>query len=1060
MRAVLTTFGSNGDVQPMVALACELRRAGHQAVLSLSPNFERRARDNAIEFVPLGPEIPLERIRGIIAAQIGNQKPAEQVRHFLEATLPHFPGMCETLRETCRNADVLIGSPYQFACSVVHEITSIPYVSLHLSQFADLGGKEMREVSAGLINPYRIQQGLSPVEDPLGADGNSKQLAIYAVSRYFLQRPARWPDHYKVVGFFFHDEEDWQPDPELEQFLANGDQPLVITFGSIVHSDPAAMTELVLEAIAQAGCRAIIQQGWGGLGKQNVPDNIYVAGFAPHAWLFPRASLIVHHGGAGTTASTLRAGIPAVVVPHTLDQPIWAEFARYKGCTKSVIPFVHLNARRLGAAIRGALATPALFQAAVAFGEEIRAESGVQTARKLIEELVAGRQRPVEVSGVTKPEKAKQTQPPALVSVPRQGEWPEMPLSFAQQRLWFADQLEPGSAAFDMPFLWRFEGEMHRTGLQHVMDEMVRRHEILRTTFPMRDGRPVQRIAPEMELVLNEVDLQGLSTEECEVEIRRMANQETTWRFDLAQGPLWRITWIRLDENSHALLGNLHHIVCDGWSQGIMSQEIGQLYEAYLRNQPLSLPQASIQYADYAVWQREWLSGENLEDQLAYWRTQLAGVPVLDLPTDHPRPAIRSHRGGYAKRQLADELTEKLKALSRREGATLFMIALAAFQVLLSKYAGHEDIPVGTPIAGRTRKELEGVLGCFINMLTLRTRLNGNPSFTEVIRRARLTAVKAYQHQDVPFEKIVQELHTERDVSRTPLFQVMLAFQNMQLVSPRLHGLRFTDWVDLSEAAPFDITLEMIESQGFHCRLSYVRDVYTAETASRILLHLDRVLQSMVTTPELSIAEFSLLSPEELHQLLVEWNGDTRAYSHEQCVHEIFEQHVDKSPTAVAVEYDGESFTYSELNSRANQMARYLTRLGVGPETPVALYMERRLEFMVAVLGVLKAGGAYVPLDPGLPKERLKWMVNDIDPPVILTQIEISEKLETRGHVVCVDDPDIQEQLAKEPSTNLGRRALVSNAVYIIYTSGSTGRPKAVVAIHTALVNFAQFQQK
>jgi amino acid adenylation domain-containing protein len=1040
----------------MLALAAELLRAGHEPILALSPNFEERARDNGIEFVQIGPAMSLEKIQNIISAQIGNQRPAAQVRHFLEATLPHLPDMCKTLRETCRNADVLIGSPYQFACRIVHETTGIPYVSLHLSQFADLGGSEMREVSASLINPYRVQEGLPSLQDPLGADGNSNQLAIYAVSRYFLQRPPKWPDHYKVVGFFFHDEKDWQPERELEDFYLSGERPVVLSFGSIVHSNPAAITDLVLEAARQAGCRMIIQRGWGGLGKEELPANIHVTGFAPHAWLFPRAALIVHHGGAGTTASALRAGVPSVVVPHTLDQPIWAEFARAQACARNVIPFTHLNANRLAAAIRSTLASPQLSLTSAAFGAKISTETGVQTARELIEEFVASQQRTIEISEQKKSAKIEQAQPPLMAAAQRQ----EMPLSYAQQRLWFADQLEQGSTAYNMPFLWRFEGELYPSALQQAINQMVQRHEILRTTFPVQNGRPTQKIAHAMDLVLGEINLESFSPSDRENEIWRIANQEAMRRFDLAKGPLWSMTWLRLDATTHVLLGNLHHIVSDGWSQSLMSEEISQLYEAYARNEAVVLPQLSLQYADYAVWQRELFSSKAVEEQLSYWRKQLAGLSALELPTDYPRPAIKSYRGGSEKYLLSNELTEKLKALGRREGATFFMIVLAAFQILLSKYAGQEDVSVGTPIAGRTRKELERLIGCFINMLALRTDLSGDLNFKEAIWRVRHVALEAYQHQDLPFEKIVQELQIERDVTRTPLFQVMLVLQNTQMVRPQLHGLRYAGSIDLVEAAPFDLTLEMIESNGTHCRLWYACDLYSSETVARMLRHFNWILENMVATPERKIAEFSLLTNTELHQVLVEWNSTDQAYSSEYCIHEVFEQQVNKQPSALALEFEGQTLTYSELNCRANQLAHYLRKLRVGVETPVAVCMERRTEMMISLLGLLKAGAAYVPLDPATPKERLRWMLNDLDSPVILTQTKIAERLNLSGHVVCIDDPHILEELLQEQPTNPGPLAQVANAAYVIYTSGSTGKPKAVVATHDSLVNLAEFQRK
>lgn len=1038
MRAVLSTFGPVADVQAMIALAIELRRAGHETVLVLSPNYRESARRHEIDFIQAGPDTSQE-------TQITS---TGQLRYVLEAALPFLPEVCRTLREACRNADVLVGSPYQPACQLVHETSLVPYISLT----TDVGTRETDELSATLINPYRIQVGLPPLDGAVTNDGNSRQLALYAVSRHVFQAPATWPSHCKVVGFLMHDESDWQPDSGLKRFCSGVGRPVVVSLRK-----GAAPIHFLTEAAQQVPCRMIVQHE---SKEQNLhlPANIYFSSSAPSEWLFPRAALVVHHGDARTTARCLKAGVPAVIISEGPNPPAWSEMVRAKGCVKNIIPLPHLNPTRLAAAIRSSLASTELQQAATELATQIRSEAGIQTARKLIEEFVeAHKNRASELEQNAPANNKIQVQAPALVAAPRRE---EMPLSYAQQRLWFADRLEPGNTVYNMPFQWRFEGEMHRSGLQYALNEMVRRHEILRTTFPVRNGMPTQKITAELELKLGEIDLQGFSPEEQEAQVKKIAQQQMTWRFDLAQGPLWRMTWLRLDDNTHVLLGNLHHIVSDGWSQGIMLREINKLYEAYLRNQSPALVHLPLQYADYAVWQRDYFSGEILEEQLSYWRTQLTGLAPLDLPTDYPRPGIKSYCGGSARFQFSNKLTEDLKALARHEGATLFMLVLAALQVLLSKYSGQDDIPVGAPIAGRTRKELENVLGCFINMLTLRTDLSGAPTFREAIHRARRTAVEGYRYQDIPFEKIVQELHIERDVSRTPLFDVMLVLQNMEVARPQLHGLRFIEWIDLSESAPFDFTLQMLETQGFNCRLSYVRDLYTPETALRFLDHLNRVMEQMVATPDLRILDFSLLTQEELHQVLVEWNGASVPELLGQSVHTVFEQQVEKTPSATAVEYEESALTYDQLNSRANQMAHYLRSLGVGPETPVALCMERCLEFMVSILGVLKAGGAYVPLDPGLPKERLKWMLSDIEAPVVLMRSELAARLQVQSRIVRMDDPSFQKLLSQEQDTNLASGVQAENSAYFIYTSGSTGRPKAVVATHGALVNLTRCQQK
>jgi sterol 3beta-glucosyltransferase len=388
MRPVLTTIGTTGDVQPLIALAVELRKNGHRPLLALSPNFADRADELGLEFAPLGPRVSREVARDVISAQSRCARPADQVRYFLDASLPVLPRIFKELLELCRGADVLIGPPYQFACRMVHETTSIPFVSLHLSQFGDLGGKEVRELSSALINPYRLREGLPPLADPLGADGNSSQLALYAVSQQFLRRPQRWPDHYHVVGFLFLDDESWQPDPDLREFVEAGPPFVVVTFGSVIHSEPKSVTNLILNAIGHVKCRTIIQHGWSGLAEGSLPQNVYATGFVPHSWLFPKAAVVIHHGGAGTSASTFRAGVPTVVVPHDLDQPLWAELAKAKRCTRTVIPFLQLTSDRLASGINDALESVQARQAAATLGHQIRAERGVEVARSLIEKLI------------------------------------------------------------------------------------------------------------------------------------------------------------------------------------------------------------------------------------------------------------------------------------------------------------------------------------------------------------------------------------------------------------------------------------------------------------------------------------------------------------------------------------------------------------------------------------------------------------------------------------------------------------------------------------------------
>ena len=389
MRIVLSTMGSLGDVQPLLALAQGLRKGGHHVVAALSPNYEEKTRDLEIEFAPIGPPITFEQAKQAMSAQMKNPLPADQVRQYLGVVLPDIREIVDDLRSVCAGADAVIGAPFHFACRMVSESLSIPYISLHLSQFGDLGGKEIARVSASLINPLRREYGLNPVDDPLGVDGNSDLLALYAVSRHLLRPPSRWPEHYKVVGFFFLDEKLWEPPDDLQDFCAKDGSLIGITFGSIVHEDPEAVTDLVVDAVQQSGCRAVLQHGWSGLGKRALPDCIYPTGYVPHSWLFPKVSAVVHHGSAGSASSAFRAGVPSVVVPHTLDQPIWAQLAKSVGCAKRIIPFGEMSSTRLAEAINETVASADVREAAKGFAEKINQEDGVTAARCHIEESLS-----------------------------------------------------------------------------------------------------------------------------------------------------------------------------------------------------------------------------------------------------------------------------------------------------------------------------------------------------------------------------------------------------------------------------------------------------------------------------------------------------------------------------------------------------------------------------------------------------------------------------------------------------------------------------------------------
>jgi amino acid adenylation domain-containing protein len=625
----------------------------------------------------------------------------------------------------------------------------------------------------------------------------------------------------------------------------------------------------------------------------------------------------------------------------------------------------------------------------------------------------------------------------------------ELPLSFSQQRLWFLDQYEPNSSVYNLPSVVRLRGSLDIGALEWSLNEIIRRHESLRTAFSMVGGAAVQVIGPSVGRSLAVVDLKDRPEGERDAEARRLAKEEALRPFDLACGPMFRTSLIRLGEDDHVLLLTMHHIVSDGWSMGILYRELSMLYRAFVNGESSPLADLSIQYADFAVWQRDWLQGEALECQQSYWKKHLEGAPaVLNLPTDRPRPAVQTYRGARSSFELSKELTEGLKALSRKEGVTLFMTLLAAFRTLLYRYTGQEDIVVGSPIANRNRGEIEGLIGFFVNTLALRTDLSGNPTFGEMLQRVRMTALEAYEHQDLPFEKLVEELKLERNSSYSPLFQVMFVLQNTPGTALKLHGLKVTPVRLDGETAKFDLTVYMSESvDGLRGLLEYNTDLFDEATIIRMLGHWQVLLEGLVANPDQRIGYLPLLTDAEQRQLVSEWNDTRKDYPKDKCIHQLFEEQVENNPEAVAVVSENEQLTYRELNTRANQLAHYLREQGVGPESLVGICVDRSLEMVVGLLGILKAGGAYVPLDPEYPTERLVFTLEDTRAPILLTQARLVEKLPAlNARLVCLDRdwPQISEETEENPES----KVTADNTAYVIYTSGTTGKPKGVMISH------------
>lgn len=636
-----------------------------------------------------------------------------------------------------------------------------------------------------------------------------------------------------------------------------------------------------------------------------------------------------------------------------------------------------------------------------------------------------------------------------------------IPPSFAQQGLWLLDQIESGSASYNLPMAFWMDGRPDLDVLRRCLEELVRRHESLRTTIPSSDGKPRQAIAEPGPVDVLLHDVSHLPAGERRAAALAVGQRETTTPFDLARGPLMRTIVVRLSEEQHLLVFNFHHIIVDGWSLGILYRELGVLYEAFLHGRPSPLPDLPIQYADFALWQREWLQGDTLKSQLDYWTERLTGSPaVLELPADFPRPAVQTHRGGVVRVAVPAEVVEAARIFSRDERATLFMTFLAALKVVLFRYSEESDVVVGAGIAGRNREELEPLVGYFVNTLALRTDLSGNPTFRELLGRERDLVVGALAHQDLPVERIVEELNVERSLSHTPLFQVLVFFQNMPQHSLSLPGLTLTP-----------ITMDAINSETARCDLSlfvdpagdqidvffeYSTDLFEAETVRALGEHLAILLRAAVTRPDSPIGELPMLSESEREEIVVRRNATARELP-PVTLPRLFEEQVARTPerpAIVARERGGANrvLTYRELNARANAFAAELRRRGAMPGQIVGIYSDRGPEMVVALLGILKSGAAYLPLDPSYPPERLAFMLADTGARLVVTQEHLRREVPAADlELVMVDtshpfDPDASAGDGAGPSP--------SDTAYIIFTSGSTGRPKGVQIPHKGAVNF------
>ncbi len=628
-----------------------------------------------------------------------------------------------------------------------------------------------------------------------------------------------------------------------------------------------------------------------------------------------------------------------------------------------------------------------------------------------------------------------------------------LPLSFAQERLFFLERLYPGTAVYNCPSAIQLRGQLDENALRRAFETLVHRHEALRTTFDVQDGQPVQCIAPELPLDLPAIDLTAVAETDRDTQLHHVMQREACQPFDLSTAPLIRVCLVRLGADNHVLMLNLHHIVTDGWSTDILMQEFASLYTAYTEGAPDALPQPSLQYADYAVWQRHHLQGVALQESVDYWKSALKDAPAaLELPTDRPRPAVQKHLGTTVRFRTSAALTTQLKQLARRQNATLFMTLLAAFNALLHRISNQHDIVVGSPVANRDRIETEKILGFFVNTVALRTQLSGHPTFTELLDRVKASTLAAFAHQELPFEKLVAELAPERSQSYSPLFQVLFALHNTPDTSFQLPGLHLTPLHMHSGTSKFDLNMELTETtDGLEGSLEYDRELFDAETISHLLQCWQVLLAGIVAHPDKRLGAYALLTPEQMQAVIEAPNPAYRAVDAQTSVIGLFRDQAARTPEAPAVHDNGRIMTYAELDGRSNQLAHLLIEAGVGTDCAVGLCLERGLEMVVAVLGTLKAGGVYVPLDPSYPTDRLNFMMRQAAMPLVLSQQHLAERFHGLGvRILTLDDvpPAYHAALADDPGMPLRPDSLA----YIMYTSGSTGQPKGVQLPHQALV--------
>lgn len=1090
---ILTTVGTMGDVAPFLRIGSVLRRGGKNVTLITHACYAAAVKGAGLDFHPIDTLDEAERFLREDTLWNSPQKLAELFRSlFFPKVLSEF----EFIMDRCRRGKTALvtrASP-GIAGLMAAERANVPVIPVYLSPTQIEGLPIVAELFGSVlgdeINGLRRQASLEPVNDwmawlTLPAGG------IAAWPDWFAAPADRWPKGVRSVGFLLDDDGQTGELPAAVENCLRSPGPTILIAGGQNPHLRRPFHQVCVDACGRLGLKAILVTRHIESVPKALPAHVVHVESAPFATLIPRIAAVLHHGGMGTLGRAVAAGVPQVVLPYGADRPDNGSRLKASGLAECVLPTdwnVEAVAKSLSQVLRSATirencrkmaersaanSTDSAIGSAIAslvaefkgWPQRGPATPGARPSHSLAES--ASKARPQNYDDVLRklsPEKralfelrlgkaAAKKVPVSIPSVSR-GERSEFPLSFAQERLFFLDRLRPGVAAYSGLSGIRLKGRICLQSLARTLEYLVSRHEMLRARFKLKDGVPSQSIRSDLAVSLGLIDLSSLPEAPRDAELRRVARAESVRAFDLGEERLFRSFVVRLSEREHVFVYSLHHIVSDGWSHGILVREFASAYNEIRQKKAPTLPPLKTSYLDFACWQREQFPGPAMDGHLQHWIQCLKGMPSLtELPADYTRPAVSSGSGDAFEFSLSGSLTDNLKELGRREGATLFMTLLAGLKTLLHRYTGESDLVVGAPAGNRSRQELEDVVGLLVNTVLLRTRVGRRASFRALLLEIRRVTQEAFSHQDLPFEKLVEALSPERGMSHNPLFQIMFGLVNTPRESIRLSELEFAPWRVANRTARFDLEFLLTESgHGVVGEVQYSTDLFRLETIGRLLEHYKRILAGAIEAPDCSIDELSILSDAEREQLLIRWNDTATPYPRDKCIHQLFEERALQCPDSIALAGWQGTMSYAELNARSNRLAHYLRAHGVGIESRVAICMERSFELVIAMMGILKAGGVYVPIDPDYPEDRVSFMLNDADAAATLTQRHLIEKLPAGIEGVTVLDAQFANIL-EFPSHNPANRTLPANAMYVIYTSGSTGRPKGVINIHQALSN-------